>query len=253
MSWHVETAGSGPDLVLLHGWGLHSGAWAEVLPALTSRFRVHAVDLPGHGHSSQVEPGSFDEATDHLAERIPAGATVCGWSLGGLIAQRLARRHPERVARLALVGTTPCFMARPGWAHGMKPATLHGFTESLAKDRDAMLKRFVALNAMHGPQGREAVRTFTARLADRGPPSDRALAQTLGWMRDEDLREQTAGLETPTAVVHGGRDMIVPVEAARWFWQYMPNATLHEYPQAAHMPFFSHRTEFVAALGELIG
>src|SRR6185436_19518980 len=108
-----------------------------------------------------------------------------------------------------------------------------------------------ALNALHGPQGREAVRTFTARLAERGPPADPTLAATLGWLRDVDLREQSKGMELPAAIVHGGRDMIVPVGAAQWFWQFMPNATLHELPQAAHMPFFSHRAEFVAALDAL--
>lgn len=253
MSWHVETTGSGPDLVLLHGWALHSGVWTELLPTLGSRWRVHAIDLPGHGRSASVEAGSFDDATDRLAEIVPKGATVCGWSLGGLIAQRLAVRHPDRVARLALVSTTPCFSARPGWAHGMKPAALATFTEGLAHDRDAMLKRFVALNALHGPQSREAVRTFTARLAERGPPSQATLAATLQWLRDVDLREQTKGLEVPTAVIHGGRDMVVPSGAAQWFWQYMPNATLHELPKASHMPFFSHRAEFVAALEELVG
>jgi len=76
---------------------------------------------------------------------------------------------------------------------------------------------------------------------------------TLAWLRDVDLRDETKGLEVPTAVLHGGRDMVVPVGAAKWFWQHLPNATLHELPQAAHMPFFSHRAEFLAALEELVG
>jgi pimeloyl-[acyl-carrier protein] methyl ester esterase len=251
MSFHVETSGSGPDLVLLHGWGLHSGAWTEVLPALIGKWRVHAIDLPGHGHSARVEAGTFDDATERLATQVPKGATVCGWSLGGLIAQNLARRHQERVSRLVLVATTPSFAARPGWPHGMNAPALRTFTEGLENDRDAMLKRFVAMNALHGPQSREAVRTFTARLADRGPPSDRDLAITLSWLRDVDLREQTRGLAIPTAIVHGSRDIIVPMGAAKWLAQSMPNATLHEIPQAAHMPFYSHRAEFLAALEEL--
>ena len=55
------------------------------------------------------------------------------------------------------------------------------------------------------------------------------------------------------AIVHGTRDMIVPVGAGQWLWQHLPNANLHELPQAAHMPFYSHRAEFVAALEELRG
>ena len=251
MSFHVETSGSGPDLVLLHGWGLHSGAWTEVLPALTRKWRVHAIDLPGHGHSASIGAGSFEETSDRIAAQVPEGATVCGWSLGGLIAQHLASRHPQRVSRLVLVAATPCFAARPGWPHGMSPAALATFSEGLENDRETMLKRFVALNALHGPQGREAVRTFTARLAERGPPSDSGLAITLSWLRDIDLREQARGLQTPTAVVHGSRDMVVPMGAAKWLAQSMPKATLYEIPNAAHMPFYSHRAEFLAALEEL--
>ena len=48
MSLRVETSGAGPDLVLLHGWGLGAGAWDCVLPALAERFRVHRVSLPGY-------------------------------------------------------------------------------------------------------------------------------------------------------------------------------------------------------------
>ena len=67
---------SARDLVLLHGWGLHAGAWSEVRPALEPRFAVHALELPGDG--------TFDQATDAIAARMPEASTVCGWSLGGL-------------------------------------------------------------------------------------------------------------------------------------------------------------------------
>ena len=253
MSLHVEVAGRGRDLVLLHGWGLHSGAWSEVLPALSARARVHAIDLPGHGHSSRAPAASFDEAADAIAECVPMGAAVCGWSLGGLLAQRLALRHPGRVERLALVASTPCFVERPGWPHGVKAATLEDFAHGLERDRDQTLRRFVALNAMHGPQGREAVRTFSARLGDRGAPSGAGLAASLAWLRDVDLRAQAPHLAMPAVIVHGARDMLAPVGAGRWLAQQIGGARLVELPGAAHLPFFSHRAEFVGALGALVG
>ena len=252
MRLHVESVGRGPDLVLLHGWGLHSGAWNEVLPALAARMRVHAIDLPGHGHSANVEVRSFEEATDAVAALVPRGAVVCGWSLGGLIAQQLAHRHPDRVARLALVATTPCFAERPGWAHGMKAAVLTGFAEALEADPETMLKRFVALNALHGPQGRDAVRAFTKRLLERGAPSEAGLAATLGWLREVDLRAQAAGLQVPAVVLHGRRDMIVPVGAGRWLARNIAAARHIELGDAAHMPFFSHRDVFVTTIEDLV-
>ena len=251
MKLHVETRGKGRDLVLLHGWGLHSGVWTEVLPALQSRFRVHAIDLPGHGYSAGEAASSFDEAVEMVAPLVPAGASVCGWSLGGLFAQRLAHRHPERVSRLALVATTPCFQARPDWKHGVKAATLTGFATALAADPEVMLRRFVALNAMHGPHGRETVRAFTARLKERGNPSETGLAAGLGWLRSVDLRTQTPSLRLPAVVMHGGRDMLAPVGAARWLARHIPGARLVEVPDAAHMPFFSHREAFVDAVASL--
>ena len=48
---HIETLGHGPDLVLIHGWALHGGVFAPLAERLASRFRLHLVDLPGHGYS----------------------------------------------------------------------------------------------------------------------------------------------------------------------------------------------------------
>ena len=248
MSLHVERTGHGPDLVLLHGWGMHSGAWSEVLPQLAARHRVHAIDLPGHGHSSGLAVGRFDDAVDAIAARVPSGATVCGWSLGGLVAQRLARRHGGLVRGLVLVSTTPCFMQRPDWRHGMAAATLESFATGLHADRSATLASFVRLNALHGAHGREAIRAFTQRLYDRGAPSEAALAATLEWLRETDLRADAARPGPPTLVIHGARDMLAPLEAARWLAGSIPGARALELPDAAHIPFFTHRAAFVQAL-----
>ena len=85
MRLHVERLGSGPDLVLLHGWALHGGAWAPVAKRLAPRFRVHVVDLPGHGLSRGAAFGFAAEQgntyfrlgtgdTIYYAQRIPFSA-----------------------------------------------------------------------------------------------------------------------------------------------------------------------------------
>ena len=51
MALHIEIVGDGPPLVLLHGWGLHGGVFAPLVDRLSDRFRMHLVDLPGHGYS----------------------------------------------------------------------------------------------------------------------------------------------------------------------------------------------------------
>jgi pimeloyl-[acyl-carrier protein] methyl ester esterase len=249
---HVERGGTGRDLVLLHGWALHSGVWNEAMPALHQRFRVHAVDLPGHGLSRGACPGTLDAAACEIADATPAGAVLCGWSLGGLVAQRIARLAPQRIRGLVLVGSTPCFMAREGWSHGMAPGTLEEFSRGLREDRDATLTRFVQLNAIRGADGRAAARAFTERLFERGQPSQAALQRTLGWLRDTDLRGDAPHLGTPTLVIHGGRDALAPVEAGRWLARSIPGARAVELDDAAHLPFFTHRDAFTRALESFV-
>ena len=70
MTLHVESVGAGAPLVLLHGWALHGGIFAPLLPELSMRYRVHVIDLPGHGHSAPLLPYTLDSVTDALMQAI---------------------------------------------------------------------------------------------------------------------------------------------------------------------------------------
>ena len=101
MSAHVESVGRGPPLVMLHGWAMHSGLWAPLLPRLIARFRVHCVDLPGHGFSPSLVPYTLDSITQAVAAAFDASPDtadtpliVLGWSLGGAVAMRWASTRP---------------------------------------------------------------------------------------------------------------------------------------------------------------
>lgn len=253
MSLHVERTGAGPDLVLLHGWGLHGGVWDPVANVLGKRFRVHAVDLPGHGHSAATPFRSLDDTVDETAASIPRDALVCGWSLGSLVAQRLARRHPGRVRALALVGATPCFVERPDWPHGMKASTLESFAASLGRDLAGTLRSFIALNALGGANGRNAMRGLAAEIAARGAPDASALDRGLVVLRETDLRGEASSIAQRAAVIHGTRDALAPVEAGRWLAGRLPRATLTEIAEAAHLPFLTHPAAFARALEALDG
>ena len=252
MTLHVDRNGRGPDLVLLHGWGLHSGVWDETRSALGTRFRVHAIDLPGHGRSAGIPASDFDAAVAQVAAVIPAGSLLCGWSLGGLVAQRIARAHRAKARALVLVATTACFTERAGWPRAMKAATLEAFAAGLAQDRNATLENFVRLNALHGVHGRDAIRAFSARLGERGTPTVESLQASLGWLREIDLRADAPALDLPALVIHGTRDALAPIEAGRWLAATLPDARLIELADAAHLPFFTHRDTFVKSLESFV-
>ncbi|GAL05727.1 biotin synthesis protein bioH [Photobacterium aphoticum] len=77
-----QTEGQGDDLVLIHGWGMNGAVWQHLLPQLTPHYRVHVVDLPGYGLSSDADAGNLDEVVQLLLENSPPTATWIGWSLG---------------------------------------------------------------------------------------------------------------------------------------------------------------------------
>jgi len=102
----------GPPVLLVHGWGIHSYLWRKTIPALVSGgWRVHAIDLPGHGLSDKpLAQGSYTLAAmvDYVLAAMDtlglAASPVVGQSMGGRIAAELAIRHPERVVSLVLFG-----------------------------------------------------------------------------------------------------------------------------------------------------
>lgn len=253
MTLHVERLGSGPDFVLLHGWGLHGGVWRPVAGRLARSFRLHLVDLPGHGHSRDIAFAGLDAVVDAVAECAPEGASICGWSLGGLVAMRLATRHPSRAAALALVSATPCFVVRDHWPHAMARETLAAFASGLEAQPAKALRRFVNLNAAGGPQARERMRELAALEADRGTAPSASLAAGLALLRDTDLRGEVAGIGCPALVIHGGRDALVPVEAGRWLAGALLRASLVEIADAAHLPFVTHAQAFAQTLESLHG
>jgi pimeloyl-[acyl-carrier protein] methyl ester esterase len=244
----MDTQGEGRDLVLLHGWGFHSGAWDAVLPLLARRYRVHRIDLPGHGHSSRCRIAGFDEAARAIAERIPARSIVAGWSLGGLFAQRIAAWDAPSIAALALVSSTPCFAARDDWDPGMAPRTLEGFAMDLERATAPTLEQFIRLNALNGARSRETAREAARQLHARPLPGAEALRHGLAWLREVDLRADAARIRKPCVVVHGGRDAITPPAAGRWLAGAIPGAAWVEIEDAAHLPLLSHPERFVQAL-----
>lgn len=248
MRLHVDRQGSGPDLVLVHGWGLHSAVWRGVLPALAARFQVHSVDLPGCGGSRTIPAREFDEAVGMLDEALPDDAIVCGWSLGALLAIALARRTPRRVRALALVSATPCFVARPGWDHGMDAETFDAFAAGAATDGEATLARFMRLAALDAADGREAIRELASSLREAPLPTSQTLGATLQWLRAIDLRAVAAQLKLPTLAIHGEGDAVTSPEAGRWLATHIPSARFIGVPRGAHVPFITHPAAFVAAL-----
>lgn len=247
MKLYHETHGdNGPDVVLLHGWGLHGGIWKPVAAELAQHYRVMIVDLPGHGRSrAPTDNATLQSIVASLAEIAPAQATWLGWSLGATIAMRAALDMPDRVARLILVAATPLFIARTDWPAGMNAVEFDMFADSLACDIRATLKRFLALQVRDSRDAPFTLRQLRARLADRPPPALKALQLGLEILRQTDLRSELDGIRCRALLIHGAKDSIVPINAARSLHASLPAATIATIPDAGHAPFLSDRERFL--------
>ncbi len=222
-------------LVLLHGWGAHAGVWGEVIARMNLDHQVIAPDIPGGDDSIS----SVDEVIDRLSATAPERCVVAGWSLGGQLALTWAHRHPQQVAKLILVSTTPRFVAAPDWSQGMDGAAFSGFAAAVSANPVEALRRFLMLATQGDVKAREVARKLEAALTTR-PVADRSvLMHTLDWLRDTDLRATLSAIRQPALVVHGDRDRITPPAAGEYLARQLPDAHLEWMPGAAHAPFVS--------------
>jgi pimeloyl-[acyl-carrier protein] methyl ester esterase len=247
MSLHVEVTGSGTPLVMLHGWGMHGGVWTDAVQKLAADFQVHNVDLPGHGQSPWIENRGLgiEDWVDVLTAQFTDPINVCGWSLGGIIAQHWAAREPEKVRCLILVNSTPCFAVREDWAFGMPQETLAQFAAELEKNHAATLRRFLALQVRGSEGERELLGALRDKLFSRGEPHLDALRGGLAILRDADLRGVLPQIAQPTLVIAGERDKLTPPEASHYLAQSLPQAREVVVAGAAHASFLSHPEIFI--------
>ncbi len=244
---HVETQGSGRDIVLLHGWGVTARVWSDVASAFAGRYRLHAVDLPGYGMST---PCTFtlDSIVERLAQSLPSRLIVCAWSLGGQLALRWAACKPRQIERLVLVATTPRFVRTAGWEHGIDEDVLDRFARDLEQAQDAVLERFAALQA-HGDHRATSIARRLRQCA-AGTSSAETLAAGLALLKNADLRTDAAKIAQPTLGIHGANDTLTPLEAGAWLAATMHDAHLIEFANAGHAPFLSDPAAFVARFAD---
>jgi pimeloyl-[acyl-carrier protein] methyl ester esterase len=262
-----------PPLVLLPGWG-HNPAVFDPLRAHMGSHATLSFDLPGRSAKRRVPTPRFElRAPSSLRKnfirslvdpelearcwpnaviaKLPPVCDLLGWSLGGLLAMSIALAAPQRLRRLVLVATTPCFLCRRGWRHGMRRADFEDFCWRLAQDPAAALQYFQGLEACGDNHERAVLRAL--RASQRGAtPDPVALRAGLDLLRDTDLRSRAAHIRVPTLVIHGTQDGLVPPAAGAWLARRIPSAKLLALTDAGHAPFLSEPSAFSGDLREFL-
>ena len=249
---HVEVVGSGPPLVLLHGWAMHGGVFAPLVERLRGRHTLHVVDLPGHGHSRDSGvPLQLQACVEAIAAAVPP-APWCGWSLGGLFALHAAATRPQQVPALAMLCASPRFVRGDDWRYGVSADIFRDFAVGLRGDYRATLERFVALEAFGSEHARDEIRTLRDALFARCEPTAAVLADGLALLETTDLRSQLPALQVPSLWLAGRRDRLVDPRAMRDAATLSPQSTVHVVEHAGHAPFLTHAGEVATRLAAFL-
>lgn len=237
---HIKTVGVGPDLVMIHGWSMHSGVWHDLAEGLAKRFTLHLVDLPGHGQSDW-QAGQFElpRLIAELEQRLPDNAVWLGWSLGGLISLAMQQWYPEKVRKLSLIAATPKFIRCEEWPCAMAPTVFESFASNLAMDQQQTLQRFLMLQAKGAVQSRETIRELSEQLATQHPPQPEALKQGLALLLDTDMREALTQATCPLQLILGERDSLIPASMPRYAEKLNPTLHITMMGGVGHAPFIA--------------
>lgn len=250
---NVDIMGDGPDLVVLHGWALHCGLFDGVADALAQRYRVHFIDLPGHGHNMKVQLSTdIDSVARAILDAAPERAHWLGWSLGGMVALAAAVFEPSRVDRIVTVASTPKFVVAANWPQAIPEETLNAMAEELRRDFHATVRNFLSLQAMGDAHAHTLLRELRQKAYAHGEPKAQSLVNGLRILRDADLRDRLKDVAAPLLAVMGSRDRLAPPRAGAALASAVQDGRCVTINKAAHAPFISHRDEFLDAVTEFL-
>jgi 3-oxoadipate enol-lactonase len=235
-----------PPVLLLHPLGSHGGFWDSAGGRLGAD-RVLAPDLPGHGTADAPAVATVAALTAAVLDGLDPGTPVdvVGVSLGGLVAQDLAIRHPGAVRRLVLVDTVATYPdpMRAMWHDRAALARAEGMDPLV----DAMESTW--FSDTFRAERPEVVATAREVFAATDPEGYARCCEALA---DADLRAGTERLTVPALVVCGAADAAPFLDAARWFARVIPDAGLHWIAGARHAAVLEAPEGFATVVREFL-
>ena len=239
VNWHE--GGAGPALLLLNGWTASGLVWpVNWVRALEKRFRVIRIDNRGTGWSrSAPAPFTMADLADDAADVLRAcgvdEAIVLGDSMGGMIAQELAMRHPKRVRRLILVATAPPVPAQlvPDPAPFLAALAPPPPGQDVRLHMRAIWSQYTtpSFSAAHPEVFDEIAEQIVRRVTPRQRMFDQ-LRAVRSWRGSDRLRR----LDVPTTIVHGDQDPLMPVGNGMRLSRLIPGAEYLELEGVGHLP-----------------
>lgn len=243
-----EDLGSGPAVVLLHGYPFNRSLWRDQVSVLRDKFRMIVPDLRGHGESTATSGAATMEAMGKdvaaLLDRLNiAEATIGGLSMGGYVALAFYRLFPSRVRSLVLAATraqADTEEAKQNRAVQAEKARTEGM-EGIA---DTMLPKLLTPETV--AKRPEVVKHLRGMMASTNPEGAAAALQ--GMAKRQDQTSFLPQIKAPTLILVGSEDVITPVADAELMHREIPGSHLHVIESAGHVVNLERPEEFNLAL-----
>lgn len=238
---HCKRLGIGKPLILLHGWGWHSGIWQPLLPFLSNQYEVYLIDLPGFGKSPLPKNYALHTILDLLLEHAPPSATWLGWSLGGMLAWAIGVYSPERVTNLITVASSPRFISDKNWP-GVSLEVLNKFSAALQQNSQQTLQDFLDLQLRGSMQAELLKKELYSQIK---PASSAALLGGLSLLEQIDLRKNFNKLQCESLHIFGSHDVLVPAGIIDLIQSSLSKGRCKIIKRSGHIPFLSQREVFL--------
>jgi non-heme chloroperoxidase len=249
---YVETAGSGPVILLVHGWTMSGKFWLRQLTGLSDRFQVVTMDLRAHGNSSKTFEGHTMECCSEDVQAVITAlklenVVLAGWSLGGPVVLEYWRRFgDEKLSALALVEMTPFPFSPEKWnTHALKGynfESMHSSFRALEEDRNAFGERFI-----HNmfKEGQAPTESFQWMLQEHlKTPTPAAMAVYSDYVMG-DFTGVLKSISIPTLAIYGdSTHFCFGPKTGRYVAEQVPGCRLEVLDQSGHMPFYEQPEEF---------
>lgn len=248
---HAVTLGdrARPPILFVHGFPISHEMWLPAAEILAERFSCILPDLPGYGRTPAVAECSMATYADDLALLLDAmneerPVTLCGLSMGGIIALEFFRRHRDRLGRLILCDTRYNAESPAGIEMREKVA-------GLALERGTRAVAETMIDRALAPNADPAVRARLMDLMCATPPEGTA-AGSRALARRSDSFHTLRAIDVPTLLVWGREDQITELEVAKVFRKEIRGSRLEIIEGAGHVPPMERPGEFARVVGEFV-
>ncbi len=252
---HYEAYGRGRPVLLLHGWLGSWSLWRDTIEVLGKDFRTYAIDFWGFGESgASKDATNFSFTVDNFVQLVPqfmdrlgiVKAPLIGHSMGGTVSLNAAIRYPEKIVKVVVIGSPITgsslnpFLKLAGYPAIASLLWLFPFV------RNSFVGAIGYLSANNGRQARNMIMRDTTQV------SMQSFFQSIGTLRQTDLRPLLGNVHVPTLGIYGRKDIIVSPRQKDALKAGVKQAEIVYYQDAGHFPMLDVPDRFIKNIRDFL-